>query len=385
MDTTAIVLIGFLAFCIFMIVYKFTNKNEEKVETTVSQKKIEEAKAQFSPKQLKFLQTTGFLFNHNMIMPLTLIYEKCGMPHEIACSHNPGLIEQNIPFEKGSDGYNVFKTYAWAVNKRYMLKNSPLMEHPNDVLELNLHNKEQIYHVIYGVVLHQEKTSVTNIAYSGIKWTSGPLRTGTMTVIANESTHFTPMDIGNLVFTNERLIFVGRQKNVTKQIKLTNILYNNLYQDGVMVHIPNHKPLLFKFPDNKDFEIFEISDGINEFSIVLDRLISGNYLDSKALDSAEGSSVNPDSIKKVLAEKNYEPLIADVLHLLKSGEEARISMLQRMLCIGYARAVKIMDEMENLKLVSPTDNGKRVWLIDGFDTDKIKHLMEEAYPFPERN
>lgn len=382
MDTTTIFLIAFLVFCIFMIIYKLTHKDDGKKENKIVQKRIKEAEAQFSPEQLKFLQTAGFLFNHNMVMPLSQIYEKCGMPHDVVYSKDAKMIKEHIPFEEGSDGYNVFQTYALAVNKRDMLKNSPLMEHPNDVLNLNLHVKEKIYHVIYGVVLHQEKTTVTNIAYSGVKWTSGPLRAGSLNVIANESTHFSPVDIGHLVFTNERLIFVGKQKNVTKQIKLSDILYNNLYQDGVMVHIPNRKPLLFKFPDNKDFEIFEVSDGINEFTILFDRMVKGDYLSDTSSAIKDENSTQKKSIKELLTAKNYEPLVADALPFIRAGEEARTSMLQRELGIGYARAGKMMDNMEALKIVSPYNNNKRLWLVDGNNAEAVTHLIEVAKPLP---
>lgn len=382
MDTTAIILIAFLVFCIFMIIYKLTHKDDDKEGNKVVQKKNEQAEAQFSPEQLKFLQTAGFLFTHNMVMPLYQIYEKCGMPHDVANSKDATKIKESIPFEEGSDGYNVFQTYALAVNKRYMLKNYPLIKHPNDVLNLNLHDKEKIYHVIYGVVLHQEKTTVTNIAYSGVKWTSGPLRAGSLNVIANESTHFSPMDIGHLVFTNERLIFIGKQKNVTKQTKLSDILYNNLYQDGVMVHIPNRKPLLFKFPDNKDFEMFQISDGTNEFTIVFDRLVKGDYLSDTSSAIKDDNSTQKKSIKELLTAKNYEPLIADALPFIRAGEEARTSMLQRELGIGYARAGKMMDEMEALMMVSPFNNNKRLWLVDGSNAEDVTHLIEVAKPMP---
>lgn len=382
MDATAIFLIAILVFCIFMIIYKLTLKDDGKKENKVVQKRIKEPEAQFSPEQLKFLQTAGFLFNHNMVMPLSQIYEKCGMPHDAVYSKDAKMIKEHIPFEEGSDGYNVFQTYALAVDKRDMLKNSPLMEHPNDVLNLNLHVKEKIYHVIYGVVLHQEKTTVTNIAYSGVKWISGPLRAGSLNVIANESTHFSPVDIGHLVFTNERLIFVGKQKNVTKQIKLSDILYNNLYQDSVMVHIPNRKPLLFKFPDNKDFEIFEVSDGINEFTILFDRLVKGDYLSDTSATTKDDNSTQQNSIKELLTTKNYEPLIADVLPIIRVGEEARTSKLQRELGIGYARAGKMMDEMEALMIVSPFNNNKRLWLVDGSNAEAVSHLIEVAKPLP---
>lgn len=376
MDRTTIILLCFLVFCICMIFYKLLSKGEAKIK----QKQAEQARSQFTPEQLKFLQTAGTLFKENRVMPLLQIYEECGMPHDIAFSRNSAMIDEYIPFETGSDGDNVFKTYAYAVNKRDMLKNSPLMEHPNDVLNLNLHKDEKIYHVIYGVVFYQEKTTVTNIAYSGVRWTSGPLRTGTLNVITNEYTHFAPVDSGHLIFTNERLIFLGKQKNITKQVKLSDILFNNMYQDGVMVHIPNRKPLLFKFPEHKDFEIFEVADGINEFAIVFDRLRSGNYMDNLANPE---KFVNPEGHLKLidaLKAKNYDPQIAEVVSLAKVGEPAKTSDIQRKYEMGYNKAGKLMDEMECLMFVSPIENGRREWMVDADDTDTILRLIEVAKP-----
>ena len=93
MDTTAIILIAFFVFCVFMIIYKLSHKEDDKQGNKISQKEIEQAEAQFSPEQLKFLKTAGFLFNHNMIMPLCQIYEKCGMPHDIAYSKDRNKIK----------------------------------------------------------------------------------------------------------------------------------------------------------------------------------------------------------------------------------------------------------------------------------------------------
>ena len=374
MDGTAIIFICFAVFCLCMALYKLLSKGE--------QKQIQQAQSQFSPEQLKFLQTVGSLFKENKSMLLLQIYEECGISHDIAYSRNSSLIDEHTPFEVGTEADNVFKTYAYAVNKRDMLKNNPLMEHPNDVLNLNLHPKEKIYHVIYGVVFYQEKTTVTNVVYSGVKWTSGPLHSGTMSVITNEYTHFTPADAGHLIFTNERLIFLGKQKNVTKQVKLSEILYNNMYQDGVMVHIPNRKPWLFKFPDNKDFEIFEISDGINEFAIVFDRIKNGNYLENLA---APQKFVNPEShvsLVEALKSKNFDPLVAEVISMAKVGEPAMVSAIQRRFEIGYNKAGKIMDQMECLMFVSPYENGKREWMIDASDTKTIERLIEAVKPIP---
>lgn len=379
MDRTAIILICFAVLCVCMILYKLLSKAEAKLK----QKQIQQAQAQFSPVQLKFLKTVGSLFKENRVMPLLKIYEECGIPHEIVYSRNSALIDEHIPFEVGTDADNVFKTYAYAVNKRDMLKNSPLAEHPNDILNLNLHANEKIYHVIYGVVLYQEKTTVTNIAYSGVKWTSGPLRSGTLNVISNEYTHFAPIDSGHLIFTNERLIFLGKQKNITKQVKLSDILYNNMYQDGVMVHIPNKKPLLFKFRQNKDFEIFEISDGINEFALVFDRLKSGNFLQNLSVPEKFINSEEHVSLIQTLKEKNFDALVAEVISIAKVGEPASVSFIQRRFEIGYNRAGRIMDQLECLRIVTPFENGKREWMVDASDSDAIQRLIEVAHPLPD--
>lgn len=379
MDRTAIILICFAVLCVCMILYKLLSKAEAKLKS----KQIQQAQAQFSPEQLKFLKTVGSLFKENRVMPLLKIYEECGIPHEIVYSRNSALIDEHIPFEVGTDADNVFKTYAYAVNKRDMLKNSPLAEHPNDILNLNLHANEKIYHVIYGVVLYQEKTTVTNIAYSGVKWTSGPLRSGTLNVISNEYTHFAPIDSGHLIFTNERLIFLGKQKNITKQVKLSDILYNNMYQDGVMVHIPNKKPLLFKFRQNKDFEIFEISDGINEFALVFDRLKSGNFLQNLSVPEKFINSEEHVSLIQTLKEKNFDALVAEVISIAKVGEPASVSFIQRRFEIGYNRAGRIMDQLECLRIVTPYENGKREWMVDASDSDAIQRLIEVAHPLPD--
>ena len=139
---------------------------------------------------------------------------------------------------------------------------------------LHLQKGEVILHRINGVVLHQEKTTRYNIAYSGIRWQSGMMRAGSMSFIGNEITRFTPMDIGRLFITNQRILFVGHQKNITKSIPVRSVLYYNLYQDGVLVNIPNRNPILFEFEIGYDADFGLVQDGLNEFIIVLDRVLA---------------------------------------------------------------------------------------------------------------
>ena len=82
------------------------------------------------------------------------------------------------------------------------------------------------------------------------------------------------MDIGRLFITNQRILFVGHQKNITKSIPVKSVLYYNLYQDGVLVNIPNRNPILFEFEIGYDADFDLVQDGLNEFIIVLDRVLS---------------------------------------------------------------------------------------------------------------
>lgn len=385
MDHLTVILICIVIFCLCMALLKATVWSQKKLQQKQAEQAQAKAEAQFTPEQLRFLKTVGSLYNENAVKTMSEIYEACGMPHDIAFSRNPALIEEHIPFVKGTDPYNVFMTYVRAVSNRHALAFSEIFEHPNDVLNINLHKNEKIYHVIYNVVLHQEKTTVTNIAYSGVVWRSGLLRAGNLSVMHNEITRFAPVDAGNLIFTNERLIFIGKQKNVTKQIKLNDILFNNLYKDGVLVNIPNRRPLLFKFPDYKDWELFEISDGINEYVLVYNRMIDGNYNQNLlASPKVEAPMQLVDKTKslvgEVLASKNFDELTKEVIFTAKKGETASTSRIQRDFSIGYSRAGKIMDELEQLNFVTPASAEGRKWLIDGNDVTAILTEMDKLVP-----
>lgn len=370
------ILIAFLVLCICVILYKLVSKGEKKLQ---ERQQPQQPKSNLTPEQTHFLQTVGKLFKENRVMTLLDVYEECGISHDVVYSRDNDLLRQHIPFEKGSDADNVFMTYALAISKRYGLLNEAIPVHTNDVLQINLHKNEAIYHVIYGVVLYQEKTTVTNITYTGYRWTSGPMRMGNLNVMTNEITRMSLVDAGHLVFTNQRLIFIGKQKNVNKQIKLADILFCNMYQDGVMVHSPNKKPLVFKFPENKDFEIYEISDGINEFALIYDRLRNGTYSENlvapKPAVSAKPASFD---FSADLTSKGYDDLVNDIIKSSVKGEPIMTSSIQRKYEIGYARARIITDQLECLGVVSPSVNGKREWLVGADEADKIGSLIEAA-------
>lgn len=377
MDSLGIALICFAVFCICMVLYKLVSKGEQKLK---EKQQTQQAQSNLTPEQTHFLQTVGRLFKENKAMTLLDVYEECGIPHDVVYSRNSDLIRQYIPFEKGSGADNVFMTYAMAISNRYGLLYEAIPQHPNDILQINLHKDEAIYHVIYSVVLYQEKTTVTNFTYAGYRWTSGPMRMGSLNVMTNEITRMSPVDVGHLVFTNQRLIFIGKQKNVTKQVKLADILYCNLYQDGVMVHIPNKKPLVFKFSDDKDWEIYQISDGVNEFALIYDRLRNGTYAESLIKPKAAPKAMTAD-FSELLISKGYDELLNDIIGGAVKGEPVTASAFQRKYEIGYNRAGKILDQLECIGLVTPYEKGKREWLVSSDETELLQAIIEAAKPY----
>ncbi len=263
-------LIGTFFIClVIIIIARATSTNEIA---------IGDEAALMTPEQQRWLQKVEAMFRENKVLSFLDIYVECGMPKEIAYCKNSDTIGQVLPFDKSEtrhDGYFTFLAYQWAVSERHRLLYEKLSVVDAERYGLNLHDNEVIYHRINTVTLLQEKTVRYNVIYSGIRWQSGMLRAGAMSMIGNEITRFTPVDIGRLFITGERILFVGKQNNVTKAIPIKDVLYYNLYQDGVLVNVPNRKPILFKFEVGYIPELAAAGDGVNEFIIVLNRIISG--------------------------------------------------------------------------------------------------------------
>ena len=209
--------------------------------------------------QKQWLQKVGNIFRENKALTFLDVYVECGMPKEIAYSKDINAIKQAFPFNKEEtkhDGYDVFTSYQWAIAERYNLQHDKLQTIDAAQYGLHLQKEEFVYHRINCVTLHQEKTTRYNITYSGVRWQSGIMRAG------------------NMFITNQRILFVGKQKNITKSIPVKSVLYYNLYQDGILVNVPNRKPILFKFEIGYNANLISVEDGLNEFVIVLNRIIS---------------------------------------------------------------------------------------------------------------
>lgn len=371
--TTFYILAGLFVFFLicYLLLKKFTDKSNGTGTTHIQQPSV------LTEDQYRWEQTVGRLFRENYAMELRDVYVKCGMPYEIAYSKDSELIQQYIPFEKGSVYDNIINTYALAISRRYDLINFPLIEIPAKNYGLSLKNSEHIYHRINSVGLFQEKTTKVNFVYSGMRWQSGFLRTGTMNVIGNEITRFVQLDIGRLIFTNKRLIYIGAQKNVTKDVPLANILYTTIYKDGVMVHQANKKPVLFKFSNYKEFEIFQIDDGLFEFMTVLERLKSHTEMQDLLNEKSEVvSEVNKEEVAKALEDQGYDILLLDVINFFKDKGVFGTSTIARNFGIGYSRALNIKEQLISLNLVRSNKYGQSELLYDNLEN--VLDLLKKA-------
>jgi S-DNA-T family DNA segregation ATPase FtsK/SpoIIIE len=54
-----------------------------------------------------------------------------------------------------------------------------------------------------------------------------------------------------------------------------------------------------------------------------------------------------------------DDLLANAIRLVARTQKASTSMLQRQLRVGYPRAARLMDELENLGVVGPNRGGGR--------------------------
>ena len=73
----------------------------------------------------------------------------------------------------------------------------------------------------------------------------------------------------------------------------------------------------------------------------------------------------------------YDPKLAEAVEIVVEAGQASVSMLQRRMRVGYARAGRLIDEMEKRGIVSEADGAKprtvlisREQMMNMFDTEE---------------
>lgn len=253
------------------------------LETTSGSSSAENAqKSVLAEEQTRWLQKVCSIFEENRALPFLEVYVECGMSREVAYSKDDDKIFFAFPFSKAEvrhNGYDAFMAYHFAISKRYRLSSKPLRSIDEKVYGLNLSEGEVVLRRINGVVFREEKIGLDSGESSGLRWEGGIFRGGGLPLIGNEIVKFIGLDAGCLIITNHRIFFSGDQRGITKSVLIKDVLHYNLYQDGVLVNVPNCSTILLQFRTGYNAETLSVEDGLNEFVLVLGRVVAGTQND----------------------------------------------------------------------------------------------------------
>ncbi len=91
----------------------------------------------------------------------------------------------------------------------------------------------------------------------------------------------------------------------------------------------------------------------------LDRVIA-YWVQQAAANPATGSERAPwEDLLESDAEEDGDALVEQAIKIVRSSQRASTSLLQRRLRVGYPRAARLMDELEDLGVVGPSQGGGR--------------------------
>jgi hypothetical protein len=100
----------------------------------------------------------------------------------------------------------------------------------------------------------------TNVSYSGFRYTSGNFRMGNMTLYPHNVEGLKHFADGEIMITNQRIIFRGDMKS--KTIPINSIIgIENFGHDGVIIFLNNRvNPIVIRFLADKQFFYNEVHD-----------------------------------------------------------------------------------------------------------------------------
>ncbi|WP_419801467.1 hypothetical protein [Mucilaginibacter sp.] len=209
---------------------------------------------------------------------LDLLY-KSGVPHEIAYSKNSNLINSYLGFKKDISK-DLFNVMSLDISERNRLATSelPTIKDAFSKFKVALKDNEILHYQFNNIYMFQEKTIKRNVNYSGVRWNNGPLRMGNVTYSTNDIKDWLPQDFGRLFITNKRIIFVGKQKNISEELSINSIVDYYVYKDGILICRNKRKNLLFKESQFKNYGqpaddyAFIMNDFPVKFTTIINRI-----------------------------------------------------------------------------------------------------------------
>lgn len=152
--------------------------------------RIKHSVEKINDKESLALQKVKDLFNDNLILQYLDILERIGIPKDVVYSQDSQLIGNYLLFKDDSYAKSVFNCYSLAISNRYDLKYRALTPINNVSYGVNLHLDENLYHIIYNTTFHQEKIVRRDYTYTGIRYSDGLLRGGSLSLLSNDITSF---------------------------------------------------------------------------------------------------------------------------------------------------------------------------------------------------
>ena len=73
----------------------------------------------------------------------------------------------------------------------------------------------------------------------------------------------------------------------------------------------------------------------------------------------EQGAVTAEQIEKAVADSQQDEMLEKAIGVVREQGRASVSLLQRRLRIGYARAARLIDEMEEQGIIGPDEGGGR--------------------------
>lgn len=107
-----------------------------------------------------------------------------------------------------------------------------------------------------------------------------------------------------------------------------------------------------KYPKPKRIQGAFISDG--EVERLVDFVKSNNEIKNKVESKIEQAIED----RKVKIDNEKDPLFKEAVELVVNDEQASISYIQRKLKVGYSRAGRIVDQMEEIGIIGPHEGSK---------------------------
>ena len=88
--------------------------------------------------------------------------------------------------------------------------------------------------------------------------------------------------------------------------------------------------------------------------LLVDFVKSNNEIKNKVESKIEQAIED----KKVKIDNEKDPLFKEAVELVVNDEQASISYIQRKLKVGYSRAGRIVDQMEEMGIIGPHEGSK---------------------------